>query len=211
VAGQNVERREVLRILSLAASAALSPQFSRWSFGGSQHDAGHHAAEGKAESASPRGPYRPQFFSAGEYAAIAALTERIIPTDDTPGAREAGVSEFVDFMVWSDPNVQERFRKGLAWVEGRARAGYGGKGFAALRAEEQDAILTTMAEAVPGGAKDEGAAFFHLIRQYTVMGFYTSKVGMEQIGDPRLQTMYKDPGCRHLDDPEHRRLRPSGG
>jgi hypothetical protein len=207
VAGQNVERREVLRILSLAASAALAPRFSRWSFAGSDHDAGH----GAAQSPVPRGPYQPQFFSAGEYAAIVALTERIIPTDETPGAREAGVSEFVDFMVWSDPEVQERFRKGLAWVEGRARTAHGGRALATLRAEEQDAILTTMAEAAAGRAKDEGAAFFKLIRQYTVMGFYTSKVGMEQIADPRLQTMYTDPGCHHLDDPEHRRLGSSRG
>ncbi len=204
MAGQNIERREVLRALSLAASASLSPHFCRWVYAGSEH----HASPAGEASPSPRGPYRPQFFSAGEYAAIAALTERIIPTDETPGAREAGVSEFVDFIVWSDPKLQERFRKGLAWVEARARAKHGGKDFASLGAKEQDAILTTMAEAGPGKAAAEGAnLFFHLIRKYTVMGFYTSKVGMEQIGDPRLRTHYEEaPGCPHLDDPEHLKL-----
>lgn len=203
MAGQNIERREVLRALSLAASASLSPHFCRWVYAGSEHHASH---AGEA-SPSPRGPYQPQFFSAGEYAAIVALTERIIPTDETPGAREAGVSEFVDFMVASDPTIQERFRKGLAFVEARARARHGGKDFASLPAEKQDGILTTMAESAPGRAKDEGAAFFELIRQYTVMGFYTSKLGMEQIGDPGLKTFYKEPpGCPHPDDPEHRNL-----
>lgn len=188
----------------MAASASLSPHFCRWVYAGSVH----HSSPAGAGSLSPRGSYRPQFFSAGEYAAIAALTERIIPTDETPGAREAGASEFVDFIVWSDPEVQERFRKGLALVEARARARHGGKDFASLGAEEQDAILTTMADAGPGeAAADELANFFHLIRKYTVMGFYTSKVGMEQIGDPRLRTHYEEaPGCPHLGDPEHLKL-----
>lgn len=203
MAGQNIERREVLRALSLAASAALSPHFCRWVYAGSEHPAAHAGETSPART----GPYQPQFFSAGEYAAVAALTERILPTDETPGAREAGVSEFVDFIVASDPTIQERFRKGLVWVDARARASHGGKDFASLSADEQDGILATMAESAAGQAKDEGAAFFALIRQYTVMGFYTSKVGMEQIGDPGLKTFYKvPPGCPHPGDPEHRNL-----
>lgn len=93
-----------------------------------------------------------------------------------------------------------------AWRGSTPEPGHSGKDFASLPGEQQDAILTTMAEAVPGRATDEGATFFKLIRQYTVMGFYTSKVGMEQIGDPRLQTMYTEPGCPHLDDREHLKL-----
>ena len=45
-----------------------------------------------------------------------ALPEIIIPSDATPGAKEAGVAEFIDFMVASDPEVQYPFRMGLAWL-----------------------------------------------------------------------------------------------
>jgi gluconate 2-dehydrogenase gamma chain len=57
--------------------------------------------------------------------------------------------------------------------------------------------------------EEDGRAFFKLVREYTVMGFYTSRIGLEQLGYPGLQTVYDEmPGCPHLDDPEHRHLPP---
>jgi len=43
--------------------------------------------------------YQPLFFTAPEYAMIERLTDIIIPTDNTPGAREAGASEFIDLKT----------------------------------------------------------------------------------------------------------------
>ncbi len=198
MAGQGLERREVLRMLALAAGASGHPGFSRWAFA-----CGH----GGSERLQVR-PARhvPLFFSAEEYAALERLTELILPSDGTPGAREAGAAEFVDFMVGSDPSVQYRFRYGLTWLDTRARRDHG-RPFTKLAEAEQVALLEPLAyEARHRPGDDEGRAFFKLIREYTVMGFYTSRIGLEQLDYPGLKIYAESPGCPHPDDPEHRHL-----
>jgi gluconate 2-dehydrogenase gamma chain len=199
MAGQGLERREVLRIMALAAAASGFPGFSRWSF------ACGHGAPGLLQVRPST--YTPRFFSADEYETVARLAEIIIPSDDGPGAREAGVSEFIDFMVSSDPGVQYRFRYGLTWLDAHAGRNHGGT-FRALDAAQQDELLGRLAykDRFRAG-EDEGRAFFKLMREYTLMGFYTSKVGLQQLDYPGLRSYYPSlPGCPHPDDPEHRHL-----
>ena len=85
MAGQSLERREVLRILTMAAGAATFTGFNKWSFA-----CGH---VGNALAPIKPAVYQPRFFTTPEYAMIERLTDAIIPTDDTPGAREAGAVE----------------------------------------------------------------------------------------------------------------------
>ena len=59
---------------------------------------------------------------------VERLSEMIIPSDATPGASEAGVAEFIDFIVFSDPDSQYAFRTGLTWTE-RAQRTLVGKRF----------------------------------------------------------------------------------
>src|SRR5262249_315920 len=106
MAGQNLERREMLRALSLAAGAAQFPGFVKWAF--ADPEAGQHGGiniNPAPPQAKPNNQYKPQFFTDDEYEIVSRLSELIIPTDATPGAREAGVSEFIDFMVFSDPSL----------------------------------------------------------------------------------------------------------
>src|SRR5580698_9516313 len=117
MAGQSIERREVLRILTIAAGAATFPGFSKWSF------ACGHIGDALAQIRSAA--YHPMFFNALEYAQIERLTDLIIPSDDTPGAREAGVSEFIDLMTSRDPDLQRDFRTGLNWLNARAQKAWG--------------------------------------------------------------------------------------
>src|ERR1700674_2210009 len=98
MAGQGIRRREVLRILGTAAAAAQFPGFSRWGFA-----CGH---IGNAALQIKPAVYRPQFFTSPEYALLERLAEMIIPSEGMPGAKEAGVAEFIDFMVANDPEVQ---------------------------------------------------------------------------------------------------------
>jgi hypothetical protein len=86
-AGQGIERRRVLQIMGTAAAAAQFPGFSKWAFA-----CGH--ASKLTEEIKPAA-YRPQFFTGPEYAAVERLVEIIIPSDRTPGAKEAGVAEFI--------------------------------------------------------------------------------------------------------------------
>lgn len=198
MAGQGLDRREVLRVMALAAAASRFPGFHRWAFA-----CDHVAAQppdGKPVA------YTPQFFTREEYATVERLSELIIPSDGSAGAREAGVSEFIDFMVSSDPGVQYGFRYGLSWLEAHARKLHG-KPFVALSAEEQAGILKTLAykdQFRPG--EEEGRGFFKLVREYAVMGFYTSRLGLEELDYPGLKFYSESPGCPHGDDPEHLHL-----
>ena len=202
MAGQGIQRREMLQILGVAAAAARFPGFSRWGFA-----CGH---VGNAALQIKPATYTPQFFTADEYAMVERLADIIIPSDATPGAKEAGVAEFIDFMVGNDPEVQYAFRTGLTWLNAHAERNPG-KRFMALNAEQQNSVLE------PLGFKDkarrgeeDGRKFFALLREYTVTGFYTSEIGFKELDNPALKFYAESPECPHKEDREHRSLRTSG-
>jgi len=230
---QGIERREMMRILAVASVASRFSGFRLWAFA-CDHDAHKDEATKRAS-----GPYQPQFFLPEEYATIERLAELIIPNDGQPGAREAGVAEFIDFMVASSADVgsssyqppvsrtpvsehsrvpealssrqgiQYLFRYGLNWLEGHARHLHG-RSFRECPEEQQTDMLEHLAytERYRRGEED-GQAFFKLIREYTVMGFYTSRMGLEQLDFKGLQMVWEQmPECPHKDDPEHLHLPP---
>jgi gluconate 2-dehydrogenase gamma chain len=198
MAGQGIQRREMLRILGTAAAAAQCPGFSKWAFA-----CGH---VGNAATQIKPAVYRRQFFTEHEYATVERLTEMIIPTDATPGAKEAGVAEFIDFMVSRDTDVQYSFRTGLTWLNAHSERARG-KLFLDLTPEQQTAILEPLAykdKARPG--EDDGHRFFSLAREFTVTGFYTSEIGYKELDHPALKFYSESPECPHKDDPEHQHL-----
>jgi gluconate 2-dehydrogenase gamma chain len=198
MAGQGVQRREVLRILGTAAAAAHFPGFSKWGFA-----CGH---IGNAALQIKPAQYTPQFFSPAEYGLVERLTELIIPSDTTPGAKEAGVAEFIDFMVASDPESQYPFRMGLGWLNAHSERKYGSK-FLELSVEQQNSLIEPLAykdKSRPG--EEDGRQFFKLIREYTVTGFYTSELGFKELDNPALRFYSESPECPHKDDPEHLHL-----
>ncbi len=195
MAGQGIRRREALRILGTAAAAAQFPGFSKWAFA-----CGH---IGNAALQIKPAVYRPQFFTAAEYAMVERLAEIIIPSDGTPGAKEAGVAEFIDFMVASDPEVQYGFRMGLAWLNAHAEQ-TDGKRFVELTPEQQSSLLEPLGfkdKARPG--EETGRHFFRMMREYTVTGFYTSEIGYKELDNPALKFYAESPECPHKGDPQH--------
>ncbi len=198
MAGQGIQRREVLRILGTAATAATFPDFSKWGFA-----CGH---IGNAALQIKPAQYRLQFFSSSEYPMIERLSDMIIPSDGTPGAKEAGVAEFIDFMVANDPEQQYPFRMGLAWLNSHCERTFGKK-FLELAPEQQNSILEPLGfknKARPG--EEDGRRFFSLMREYTVTGFYTSEIGFKELDNPALKFYSESPECPHRDDREHRHL-----
>jgi hypothetical protein len=198
MAGQGIQRREILRILGTAATVATFPGFSKWGFA-----CGH---IGNAALQIKPASYQPQFFSASEYAMVERMADIIIPSDGTPGAKEAGVAEFIDFMVFSDPEQQYPFRMGLAWLNGHSEQKLGKK-FIELRSEQQTSLLEPLGfkdKARPG--EEDGRRFFALMREYTVTGFYTSEIGFKELDNPALKFYSESPECPHKDDREHRHL-----
>ena len=198
---QAVERREVMQLLAVAAAAGTFPGFERWAFGFA------HTHGAAAQTA--RGAYQPRFFSSEEYSLVERLAELIIPSDGAPGAREAGAGEFIDFMVAHDTGVQARFRFGLTWLDAHSRRLHG-RAFAQLGTDQQNEILERLAyKERHRRGEEEGQAFFRLIRDYTVMGFFTSRAGMEYLDMPGLKVYSELPGCPHADDPGHEQLPPA--
>jgi gluconate 2-dehydrogenase subunit 3-like protein len=199
MANQSPDRRAVLEMLAKVAAVSQIPGFCRWSFA-SEHE---HSAPAKAAA------YQPQFFSPSEYHLLDRLTDLIIPPDippdETPGAHDAGVVEFIDLMVAHDPALQFRFRRGLGLIDTLAVQTHS-QDFMNLPAEEQEHLLRTIAS--PNQFELEAPAFFHLLRTYTVMGYYTTRIGLEALDDPGLRLYSASPECPHKDDPEHRHLPP---
>jgi gluconate 2-dehydrogenase gamma chain len=194
MAGQSIERRDALRMIAAASVAGGFPGFVRWGFAFAPQRTNRPAQ------------YQPQFFTPAEYALLERATDLIIPSDETPGAREAGVSEFIDFMVASDPSLQYRFRYGLLWLDTLSRSRHG-RAFVDINNAQQTSLLEPLAYTArhePG--QEDGRAFFRLLREYTVMGFYTTRIGWQELDVPGLRTYSASPECPHRDDPEHRRL-----
>ena len=198
MAGQGIQRREILRILGTAAAVAQFPGFSKWTFA-----CGH---VGNAVLQIKPAVYNPQFFTAAEYALVERLSEMIIPSDSTPGAREAGVAEFIDFMVASDPDSQYAFRTGLTWMNAHSERVFG-KPFVDLTPEQQTSLLEPLGfkdKARPG--LETGVQFFRLMREFTVTGFYSSEIGFKELDNPALKFYAESPECPHKGDPEHAHL-----
>src|SRR5689334_16758957 len=105
MANQSPDRREVLEMFAKAAFASQFPGFVRWAC------AAEHVM---TDTVHPKPlKYQPQFFTPDEYKTVDELAELIIPKDESPGARDAGVAEFIDFMASSDDEIQQQFRSGL--------------------------------------------------------------------------------------------------
>jgi gluconate 2-dehydrogenase gamma chain len=204
MADQGHDRREVLEMLALAAMASQFSGFSKW-ICAAQHANDHSKSAGAQVRPAA---YNPQFFTPDEYEVVDQLTEIIIPKDESPGAREAGVSEFIDFMAASDQTIQQQFRNGLNWLNAQSQK-INNTDFARLPAEQQQVVLRSVAyreHYLPG--EEIGQQFFSLLRRYTVMGYYTSRIGLEELDFPGLRMYLQSPACPHKDDPEHRHLPP---
>ena len=225
--GQGVERRDILRFIGIASVAGGFPGFSKWAFACAQeHVHGRVASSGQAAM----GAYKPLFFSARHYQMVEHLAEIIIPADDTPGAKQAGVAEFIDFMVANRVPVsvrrdvrstedaiemgneaQNRFLAGLDWINARSKSEFG-QPFMECAREQQVSLLEELAyKAKFKPTTESGRAFFQFLRDYTVVGYYTTKIGLESLGYPGLRTAWPAmPGCSHRDDPAHIHLREPG-
>jgi gluconate 2-dehydrogenase gamma chain len=98
---------------------------------------------------------------AEEYAAIAA---RIIPTDETPGASEAGVIHFIDNVLGtSRTEMLGPLREGLASLQESVRSAYGELKFSELDPQVQDALLQGI----------EDTPFFATMRYLTIAGMFS--------------------------------------
>lgn len=173
----NLNRRTLLKLLG---SAPMAAGFV-WTDAEAQQ--AHHQAQTARQTArKSAAAFKPKFFTAHEYATVRRLVDLIIPRDERSGsATEAGVPEFMDFMMVDQPARQTAMRGGLAWLD-RECVRRADKTFLATTDAERTAILDEISwpqRAKPG--MSHGVAFFNSFRDLTSSGFWTSKMGIEDL------------------------------
>jgi gluconate 2-dehydrogenase gamma chain len=121
--------------------------------------------------------YKFEFFTPAEATEIDALSARIIPTDDTPGAREAGVLYFIDrALVTFASDDQQKYRDGLPELQSQVREKFPGvEKFSAATVEQQDELLHAMEpqdeKAPPRRRANSVQTFLEALRVQTISGF----------------------------------------
>lgn len=168
----DLTRRESLQVLAgiPLLAAGLSPQTIV---------RGVEASRRARESGSP---YTPVFFTAHEYQTVVVLVDLVIPRDDRSGsATDAGVPEFIDYIVWDQKAMQTPTRGGLAWLDNESRERFGHP-FIESTDEQRRAVLDEIAW--PTKARPEmsqGVAFFNDFRDLTASGFFSSRMGVTDL------------------------------
>jgi hypothetical protein len=191
-----LDRRE---LIEMAVRAAALPGASR--FFDAWFQAGTPAQPSPASFAPPEPPrlrdYRPAFFDADDFAALQAFTEILIPTDDTPGAREAHCAHFIDFVLQAStvhaPETQRRWREAMSALK---QAGF----HAASAAERLTLVAAMAAPERDPSAKHPAFAAYQLIKRQNTFAFYTSRAGTIDALDYRGNSFNAVfPACEHPD------------
>ncbi|MGH9630748.1 MAG: gluconate 2-dehydrogenase subunit 3 family protein [Bryobacteraceae bacterium] len=170
----NPSRREVLRNIALSVT-----------IGGMNLEAAQHVHQTAAEQKKAKGVYKPQFFNEHEYKTVRRLSELIVPADDvSPSALDAGAPEFIDLIAHHNGVVAGVFTSGLVWLDIRMNRLHGAS-FIDSQPAQQTELLDLIAfrknaEKAPELA--QGIRFFDWARRMVVDAYYTSPVGIKDIG-----------------------------
>lgn len=196
-----MDRRELLKTLSLGTLAAgfamtgceVAPEEAA-----KEHKFWKHVTEEDLEK------WEAQFFTDHEFETVRQLANMVIPADERSGnAEDAGVPEFIDFMMLDRPENQTPMRGGLSWLDVQCQKMFGGR-FINCSAQQKREILDEIA--YPDSARPEmqaGVNFFNQFRDLVATGFWSSKMGIRDIGY-RGNQPYDWQGCsdealEHLD------------
>ena len=168
-----MDRRSAMRMLAMAPVATAF----RWA-----PESVREAAAQAREALTGGARYEPKRFTAHEWDTVRLLVDLIIPKDDRSGsATDAAVPEFMDFMLGDDPDLETPIRGGLAWLDHECDDRWS-KTFVACSDAERIALLDDIAW--PKKAKPQhaaGVAFFNSFRDLTASGFFSSKLGVQDL------------------------------
>ena len=159
------------------AAAPIAAGFS-WT----QHDVDV-AQEQLNKATSTAKDFEAEFFTDHELATVNTLVDLIIPADDRSGsATDAGVPAFMDFMMMDRPTMQLPMRGGLAWIDVQSRKMFD-KPFAECEMSQQKELLDQIAyPEIADPDMSQGVKFFNSFRDLTASGFWSSKVGVDDLG-----------------------------
>jgi hypothetical protein len=125
-----------------------------------------------------------QFFNEHELQTIEVLSNLILPPNENGGPTEAGVPDFIEFMAKDIPELQNTLRGGLMWLDHKSNTDHGSE-FKSTPETSQKEILDAIAFYKADLSMDQQPLeiqFFSLMRNLTLTGYYTSKVGIKDLG-----------------------------
>lgn len=169
-----MNRRELLQLMAVAPLAgALDvplPTIER---------ATRHA---RTAAQQPAAAYTAEFFTPHELQTVALLADLIMPRDARSGsASDAGVPAFIDFMMMDRPSMQIPIRGGLAWLDAETHRRFA-LTFIDAAPAQRTAILDDIAWPARAPATlSQGVAFFNRFRNLVASGFWSSKMGVEDL------------------------------
>jgi hypothetical protein len=172
-----ISRRSALELLGAAPAAAAlvwTPAEAR--------QAHEHADAARAQAEKQTALFKPKFFTAHEYATVGVLVDLIIPRDERSGsATDAGVPEFMDFMMIDQPRRKVAVRGGLALVDRLATDRFGRR-FVSCADRERRQLLNEIAyTSNPDRGLSHAIAFFSSFRDLTASGFWSTKMGVADL------------------------------
>lgn len=187
-----MDRRELLKTLSLgtlAASFALTGCEQAPKEAAEQHKFWKHVTDEDLEK------WKSQFFTDHEFETVRQLANLVIPADERSGnAEDAGVPQFIDFMMLDRPEKQTPMRGGLNWLDMQCLKRYDNEFINCTEAQKKDMLddIAYPDEAAPD--MKAGVNFFNRFRDLVASGFWSSKIGIEDIGYMG-NTAYNWEGC----------------
>jgi hypothetical protein len=188
----------IARVGGLAASQEF---FGDWLRAAESRNHGHSHGSTAPPEPDRWSSYRPKFFAAEDFQAVDAFTAILIPTDGTPGAREAHVAHFIDFVLDAAaehaPEMQTQWRAAMKWLRTQK--------FAQLPADRQLALVEKMAEPERDRSKKhDGFPVYRLMKDMTLRAFYTSRAGLVDVLEYKGNAYLAEfPACTH---PEHKKV-----
>ncbi|MDQ6759395.1 MAG: gluconate 2-dehydrogenase subunit 3 family protein [Acidobacteriota bacterium] len=168
----DVSRRDLLRNIALSVTV-----------GGLSAEAAQHVHAVAAAEKTVAGVYKPKLLNAHEYATLQKLGDYIVPADShSPGSTQAGCADFIDLLASQNPELATIYTGGLFWLDAEMQRRFGAT-FLAAKPADQKALLDLIAyrkneSAVLG----PGIRFFDWARKMVVDAFYTSPLGIKDLG-----------------------------
>ena len=198
----DLSRREVLRNIALTVTAVAGGQLSL--------EAAQHIHQQVKEERKSAGTYKLKLFNEREHKTLGRLAELIVPADEVSGsAREAGAPEFIDLLCSQNRELAQIYTGGLLWLDAQMEDRYSAS-FLEAKEDQQTAMLDLLVEAEKQEGErraqgltfediqryqefesygiyrpselSPGIRFFDWVRRMTVDAFYTSEIGVKDIG-----------------------------
>ena len=124
-----------------------------------------------------------KFFTPHELQTVTVLSDIIIPADERSGsASQAGVPAFIEFMMKDQPRNQTPMRGGIRWLDNTCMKRYGKQFVQCTKAQQIDMVEQIAYPKLAKPDMTQGASFFSMMRNMTATGFYTSAMGIKDIG-----------------------------